>query len=201
MQSLIDNARLFPKRAADRRTDLGRLAEGQHPEALFITCSDSRVVPTLITGAGPGQLFELRTAGNIVPVHDTERVTAEAATIEYAVEVLGVTDVIVCGHSHCGAVGALLRTDDLTAVPTVRRWLSHTEPHDPVRDAVTAADGPAITSAVQRHVLTQLDRLRTHPSVAARVADGRLALHAWCYAIDTGVVSAHRPDTGAFLPL
>ncbi|MCO6009074.1 carbonic anhydrase [Actinoallomurus purpureus] len=201
MQSLIDNARLFPQRAADRRTDLGRLAEGQHPEALFITCSDSRVVPTLITGAGPGELFELRTAGNIVPVHDAERVTAEAATIEYAVEVLEVTNIIVCGHSHCGAVGALLRAGDLTAIPSVQRWLAHTEPHDPVRDAMTDADGAAITSAVQRHVLTQLDRLRTHPSVAARVDDGRLALHAWFYAIDTGVVSAHRPRTGTFSPL
>lgn len=201
MQSLIDNARLFPERVADRRTDLVRLAEGQRPEALFITCSDSRVVPALITGAGPGELFELRTAGNIVPVHHAERVTAEAATIEYAVEVLEVANVIVCGHSHCGAVGALLRADDLPALPTVRRWLSHTEPHDPVRDAVTDADGPAITSAVQRHVLTQLDRLRTHPSIAARVDEGRLALHAWFYAIDTGVVSAHRPDAGAFLPL
>ena len=201
MQSLIDNARLFPKRAADRRTDLGRLAAGQNPEALFITCSDSRVVPALITGAGPGELFELRTAGNIVPVHHAERVTAEAATIEYAVEVLEVANIIVCGHSHCGAVGALLSAGDLTAIPSVRRWLADTEPHDPVRDAMTDADGASITSAVQRHVLTQLDRLRTHPSVAARVDEGRLALHAWFYAIDTGVVSAHHPQSGTFPPL
>ena len=82
MQSLIDNARTFPERATDRSADLGRLAQGQRPEALFIACSDSRVVPALITGAGPGQLFELRTAGSIVPVYDPERAFGEAATIE-----------------------------------------------------------------------------------------------------------------------
>ena len=201
MQSLIDNARLFPKRAADRRTDLGRLAEEQHPEALFITCSDSRVVPTLITGAGPGELFELRTAGNIVPTYDPQRTTSEAATIEYAVEVLGVRNVIVCGHSHCGAVGALVTAGDLTALPSVRRWLADTEPHERTRNAVAEADGAAISSAVQTHVVTQLERLGTHPSIAGRVRAGRLDLHGWFYAIDTGVVNSYRPQARTFLPL
>src|SRR3569833_4595204 len=109
MQSLSDNAQDKPQRAADLRTDRSRLAAGQRPEALCITCSDSRVFPALITGARPVQLFELRTAGNIVPVHDPERVTGEAATIEYAVTVLEVRDIIVCGLSHCGAVGAQVR--------------------------------------------------------------------------------------------
>jgi carbonic anhydrase len=201
MQSLIDNARNFPKRVADQRTDLGRLATGQRPEALFITCSDSRVVPTLITGASPGELFELRTAGNIVPVYEPERVTGEAATIEYAVEVLEVKNIVVCGHSHCGAVSALVRDQDLTTVPAVQRWLAATEPHDDTRSGMKSADGDAITSAVQQHVLAQLDRLRTHPSVADRARDGRLSLHGWFYAIDTGMVSAHRPQAEAFLPL
>jgi carbonic anhydrase len=200
MQSLIDNARTFPERAADRRTDLGRLAAGQRPEALFITCSDSRVVPALITGARPGELFELRTAGNIVPVYDPERVSGEIATIEYAVKVLKVNNIIVCGHSHCGAVGALVRADDLTAAPAVRRWLADTEPHDDARNAAKSADGDAITSAVQRHVLAQLDRLREHPSIGERLRDGRLRLHGWFYVIDTGVVSVHRPP-GGFQPL
>ena len=198
MQSLIDNARGFPSRAG---TDLGRLSGGQCPEALFITCSDSRVVPALITEALPGELFELRTAGNIVPVHDPGKVSGEAATIEYAVTVLGVKNIIVCGHSHCGAVGALVRSDDLSATPAVRRWLDDTEPHDDTRDAADSADGEAITSAVQRHVLAQMERLRAHPSVAERLGDGRLRLHGWFYAIDTGVVSVHRPRTGTFEPL
>jgi carbonic anhydrase len=201
MQSLIDNARSFPERAAIRCADLGRLAAGQRPEALFITCSDSRVVPALITGARPGELFELRTAGNIVPVHTPGRVSGESATIEYAVKVIEVRNIIVCGHSHCGAVGALVRADDLSSVPAVRHWLADTEPHDEARGAEIGADGTAITAAVQRHVVAQLDRLRTHPSVAERLAGGRLRLHGWFYAVDTGAVSVYRPDAGEFRPL
>ena len=200
MQSLIDNARTFPTRATDRDTDLGRLADGQRPEALFVACSDSRVVPALITGAGPGELFELRTAGNIVPVHDPGRAFGESATIEFAVEVLEVKNIVVCGHSHCGAVTALVR-DDPGTPSAVRRWLADTEPHDETRNAVDLHDGNALTSAVQRHVLVQLDRLRGHPSIARRLEEGRLHLHGWYYAIDTGVVSVLQPHSGKFLPL
>jgi carbonic anhydrase len=200
MQSLIDNARTFPDRATGRSADLARLAQGQRPEALFIACSDSRVVPALITGAGPGELFELRTAGNIVPVYDPERAFGEAATIEFAVEALEVKNVVVCGHSHCGAVTALVHEDPGTP-PAVQRWLADTEPHDETRDALDLRDGDALTSAVQRHVLAQLDRLRGHPSIARRLEEGRLRLHGWYYAIDTGVVSVLQPQDGTFLPL
>jgi carbonic anhydrase len=200
MQSLIDNARNFPERVTDR-TDLGRLASGQRPEALFIACSDSRVVPTLITGAGPGELFELRTAGNIVPVYDPEHASGESATIEFAVEVLEVSNIIVCGHSHCGAVTALVRSDDPGTPPVVRRWLAETGPHEETRSAADLRDGPALTTAVQRHVLAQMQRLHGHPSVAKRLQEGRLRLHGWFYAIDTGVVSVFEPQNGKFLPL
>jgi carbonic anhydrase len=200
MQSLIDNARTFPERATDRSADLSRLAQGQRPEALFIACSDSRVVPALITGAGPGQLFELRTAGNIVPVYDPERAFGEAATIEFAVETLEVKNIVVCGHSHCGAVTALVHNDPGTP-SAVQRWLADTEPHDETRDAVDLHDGNALTSAVQRHVLAQMDRLRGRPNVARRLEEGRLQLHGWYYAIDTGVVSVLQPQNGTFLPL
>jgi carbonic anhydrase len=200
MQSLIDNARTFPERATDQSTDLGRLANGQRPEALFIACSDSRIVPALITGAGPGQLFELRTAGNIVPVYVPERAFGESATIEFAVEALAVKNIVVCGHSHCGAVTALVRNEPGTP-PEVQRWLADTEPHDEARSAVDLHDGNALTSAVQRHVLVQMDRLRSHPSVARRLEEGRLQLHGWYYAIDTGVVSVLQPQNGKFLPL
>jgi carbonic anhydrase len=200
MQSLIDNARTFSERATDH-TDLGRLAAGQRPEALFIACSDSRVVPALITGAAPGELFELRTAGNIIPTYDPERAFGESATIEFAVEALGVRNIVVCGHSHCGAVTALVRSDDPDTPPTVRRWLADTGPHDETREAADLLDGTALTSAVQRHVLVQMERLRGHPSVAKRLEDGRLRLHGWFYAIDTGVVSVLEPQDGRFLPL
>ena len=195
MQSLIDNARAFPERAADLR----RFGDGQQPQALFITCSDSRVVPSLITGVGPGELFELRTAGNIVPVYDPERAFGETATIEFAVNVLEVRDVIVCGHSHCGAVNAILYPGSPGQLPAVQQWLDATGPHDETRAASEFLDGNALTSAVQRHVRIQLDRLRGHPSVAKALEEGRLNLHGWYYAVDAGAVSVLRD--GSFSPL
>ncbi|MFC9911272.1 carbonic anhydrase [Streptomyces sp. NPDC059862] len=190
MQPLIDNARTF----GQRPEEFARFAQGQSPEVLFITCSDSRVVPALITGARPGQLFELRTAGNIVPPYPSGHPTGEAATIEYAVEVLGVQDVVVCGHSHCGAVGALVRGDDLDAVPAVRDWLAH------AADEPKSADpaDPTVAEAVQQHVLAQLLRLRSYPCVEQRLADGRLRLRGWYYEVHTGTVREHRTATDAF---
>ncbi|MFI6207753.1 carbonic anhydrase [Streptomyces sp. NPDC051041] len=190
MQPLIDNARTF----GQRPEEFAKLAEGQSPEVLFITCSDSRVVPALITGARPGQLFELRTAGNIVPPYGSGTPTGEAATIEYAVEVLGVGDIVVCGHSHCGAVGALVRGDDLAAVPAVRDWLAHAAEDPKASDA----NDPTVAEAVQNHVLTQLLRLRSYPCVEQRLADGRLRLRGWYYEVHTGAVREHRAQTDSF---
>ncbi|MEV1084634.1 carbonic anhydrase [Streptomyces sp. NPDC050211] len=192
MQPLIDNARTF----GQRPEEFARLAEGQSPEVLFITCSDSRVVPALITGARPGQLFELRTAGNIVPPYASEHPTSEAATIEYAVEVLGVRDIVVCGHSHCGAVGALVRGDDLDAVPAVRDWLAAATPRPQ-----GAAGDPTVAEGVQSHALAQLLRLRSYPCITQKLDQGQLALHAWYYEVHTGAVLAHSPQTDTFKAL
>ncbi|QXE36331.1 carbonic anhydrase [Streptomyces sp. GMY02] len=194
MKSLIDHARTFSVQVAERHEEFRELAAGQRPQALFITCSDSRVIPSLITGARPGELFELRTAGNIVPRYDAERPSGEAATIEYALRVLGVRDIVVCGHSHCGAVGALVRGEDLSAVPTVRGWLDLGVPSLP------AAQG--LAHAVRHHAVAQLATLRGYPAVRERNAEGRLSLHAWYYEVDTGAISVHRPDLGGeFRPL
>jgi carbonic anhydrase len=192
MQPLIDNARTF----GQRPEEFAKLAEGQSPQVLFITCSDSRVVPALITGARPGELFELRTAGNIVPPYASEHPTSEAATIEYAVEVLGVRDIVVCGHSHCGAVGALVRGDDLTAVPAVRDWLAHAAPRPS-----GAVEDPAVAEGVQSHVLTQLLRLRSYPYLDRKLKDRQLSLHAWYYEVHTGAVLAHDPQSDTFAAL
>jgi carbonic anhydrase len=192
MQPLIDNARTF----GQRPEEFAKLAEGQSPQVLFITCSDSRVVPALITGARPGQLFELRTAGNIVPPYASQHPTSEACTIEYAVEVLGVSDIVVCGHSHCGAVGALVRGDDLTAVPAVRDWLMHATPRPE-----GAAEDPAVSEGVQGHVLTQLLRLRSYPYIEKKLKDRQLSLHAWFYEVHTGAVLTHDPATDTFKAL
>ncbi|MEV6394671.1 carbonic anhydrase [Streptomyces sp. NPDC051907] len=194
MQPLVDNARSFPDWVA-RRPELFRdLAAGQAPMALFISCSDARVIPSLITGARPGDLFELRTAGNIVPPYDPDRPGGEAATIEYALCALRVRHIIVCGHSHCGAVGALVRGDDLAAMPTVRTWLQPTARELPVSHGVA--------HAVRRHAVAQLDALSRHPAVRDRLARDLLSLHAWYYEVDTGAVSAHAPRAnGEFTPL
>lgn len=193
MKSLIDHARSFRSRTPERPEHFARMAQGQSPEVLFITCSDSRVVPAHITGARPGELFELRTAGNIVPPHDSTHPTSEAATIEYAVEVLGVTDIVVCGHSHCGAVGALVRGDDLDPVPAVRDWLAHATPRPE-----GSVDDPTVTEAVQNHVLTQLLRLRSYPCVDKRLAAGRLRVHGWLYEVHTGSVLVHDAASDTF---
>jgi carbonic anhydrase len=195
MKALIDHARSFRQSAAGSE-EFARLAKGQSPQALFITCSDSRVVPSLITGARPGELFELRTAGNVVPAYEWQQPSGEAATIEYAVEVLGVSDIVVCGHSHCGAVGAVVRGDDLTPVPAVRDWLAHAASRPE-----GAHDDPMVAEAVQNHVLAQLERLRSYPAIARRLEEDQLQLHAWFYEIHTGTVLAHDPHTDAFLPL
>ncbi|MGW3103670.1 carbonic anhydrase [Streptomyces sp. NPDC001100] len=192
MQPLIDNARTF----GQRPEEFAKLAEGQSPQVLFITCSDSRVVPALITGARPGQLFELRTAGNIVPPYTSQHPTSEACTIEYAVEVLGISDIVVCGHSHCGAVGALVRGDDLTAVPAVRDWLTHATPKPE-----GTVDDPAVSEGVQSHVLTQLLRLRSYPYIEKKLKDRQLTLHAWFYEVHTGAVLVHDPAADAFKSL
>ncbi|MBT2365951.1 carbonic anhydrase [Streptomyces sp. ISL-10] len=191
MQSLIDHARSFAEHVAGNAQEFMPLADGQAPEVLFITCSDSRVVPAWITGARPGELFELRTAGNIVPAYPPQgRPAGEAATIEYALRVLSVRDIVVCGHSHCGAVGALVRGDDLSSMPAVREWLEHT-----TRVQRSAEDSPDLARAVQQHVLAQLETLRGHPAVREGLQDGSLRLHGWYYEVHTGTVSVHRPGT------
>jgi carbonic anhydrase len=199
MKALLDRARSFRRRVDFESDEYRKLAVGQFPEALFITCSDSRVIPALITGARPGEIFELRNAGNIVPPHDGYgAASGEAATIEYALEALGVQDIVVCGHSHCGAMGALTYGADLSGLPSVDAWLDHARPAlEPVlgergadggRDAVPSSEGPALREVVQLNIRNQLAVLRDYPGARRQLDAGRLRLHGWYYEIDTGRV-------------
>ncbi|GBP98979.1 carbonic anhydrase [Streptomyces spongiicola] len=202
MQSLVENARRFPARIAGRQDAYAALARGQRPQALFITCSDSRVIPSLITGAEPGDVFEVRTAGNIVPPWQPQAACAVGGSLEFALEALEVPDIVVCGHSHCGAVQGLLREQDVRSMPLVRDWLTRAG-HRTGRDTpaeTSPTDGEPAT-AVQRHVLTQLNHLRTYPCVTRRLETGRLRLHAWYYTVETGEVLAREPDGDTFRPL
>ncbi len=196
MKALLDRARTFRTRVDFDSGEYRKLAEGQYPEVLFITCSDSRVMPALITGARPGDIFELRNAGNIVPPYGRPGASGEAATIEYALEVLGVQDIVVCGHSHCGAMGALKSGDDLSALPGVDAWLHIARPElAPVLES--APDDPSLPEVSQGNVVNQLAALRSYPVVRQRLDAGRLRLHGWYYEIDTGFVY-ELGDDGAF---
>ncbi|MEW2395852.1 carbonic anhydrase [Streptomyces sp. NPDC046862] len=187
MKALLDRARSFKRRVDFESGEYRKLAEGQYPEALFITCSDSRVIPALITGARPGEIFELRNAGNIVPPYGQPGASGEAATIEYALEVLGVQDIVVCGHSHCGAMGALKSGDDLSALPGVDAWLDLARPRLASLIDGSLAD-PSLSDVVQLNIVNQLAALRSYPAAKQRIDAGRLHLHGWYYEVDTGQV-------------
>ncbi|MGW7213868.1 carbonic anhydrase [Streptomyces collinus] len=187
MKALLDRARAFRTRVDFNSGEYRKLAEGQYPEALFITCSDSRVIPAMITGARPGEIFELRNAGNIVPPYGRPGACGEAATIEYALEVLGVQDIVVCGHSHCGAMGSLKSGDDLSALPGVDAWLRIARP-ELASVLETAPDDPSLPEVSQGNVVNQLAALRSYPMVRQRLDSGRLRLHGWYYEVDTGFV-------------
>ncbi len=177
--------------------------EGQQPKALIISCADSRVVPELIAQAGPGELFVCRNAGNIVPPF-AESNGGVSSAIEYAVVALGVRDIVVCGHSDCGAMKGLLTPGALDAMPNVKAWLRHSHAAHGVVQSAYPADltGPqAATILAQENVVAQLTHLRTHPSVAAGLATGRLNLHGWFFRLDDGVLLALDGETERFLPV
>jgi len=178
-----------------------RLAgDGQQPKALVISCSDSRVVPELITQCGPGELFVCRNAGNIVPPY-TLTSGGVSAAIEYAVVALGVRDIVVCGHSKCGAMSGLLHPDHLTEMPNVASWLRHAEAARSIVCTAYPADiteAEAIRALALENVSCQLNNLRGHPSVAARLAAGRLTLHGWFFDIKSGTILALDGETGRF---
>lgn len=203
MQKLLHGLHNFQGQVfGDKQELFERLAEGQEPEALFITCSDSRVDPNLLMQADPGELFVLRNAGNIVPPYGVMR-EAEAATIEYAVKALGVGDIIVCGHSQCGAMKGLLYPESLSELPAVKEFLRHAEETaETVRkQGSDLSPNDQHKLAIQENVLVQLDHLQTHPSVKNAVDDGTVKLHGWVYEFETGTVMAYSPSEKTFLPL
>jgi len=172
-----------------------KLVQAQRPEVLFITCADSRIQPSIITQTDPGDLFILRNAGNLVPPYGSV-FGGEAATIEYAVCVLKVKHIIVCGHTHCGAMKALIHGEEkMRALPAVRTWCSHAESTRRILFENHAHLSPEEMEpvAIRQNVLTQIENLRTHPSVAAAIARGELKLHGWIYQIENGEVHRYNP--------
>ena len=203
MQKLVQGVHRFERGISGSQRELfARLAEGQHPDALFITCSDSRISPNLITQTEPGELFIIRNAGNIVPPYGAAN-GGEGATVEFAVVGLGVRDIIVCGHSRCGAMNGLLHPEGLKEMPTMAAWLGHAEATRWIARQKYAdlPDDALLNVTIQENVLIQMENLRTHPAVAAGLAGGKLTLHGWVYKIETGQVFAYDPEPGQFNPL
>lgn len=177
------------------------MAKGQAPEAIFITCSDSRVVPNLITTAEPGQLFIIRNAGNIVPPYGVW--SGEEATIEYGINALGIKNIIVCGHSQCGAIKGLLKPESLSELPAVAHWLRHAEDTKRILGENYHEEEfeKILDIAIQENVLVQIEHLRNLPCIARRIMTREIELHAWMYEIDSGTVFIYDPIAEEFLPL
>src|SRR5262245_6493458 len=203
MQKLVQGIHHFQSSIFSSQRELfAWLAHEQNPEELFITCANSAINPNLITQTGPGDLFILRNAGNIIPPYGAAN-GGEGATIEFAVAALGIRDIIVCGHSGCGAMKALLQPETLRDMPAVATWLSHAESTRRImKDKYRHLDeGELLTATTEENVLVQIENLRTHPAVAVGLARGQLKLHGWVYKIDTGQVFAYDPERGQFGPI
>ena len=204
MNKLVGGVHKFQKEIFGQQKELfERLATRQEPDTLFITCSDSRINPALLTQSEPGDIFILRNAGNIVPPYGAAPASGEAATIEFAVAALGVKDIIVCGHSHCGAMKALMDPSVASELPSMQRWLQHAEiTRVIVREKYQDRQPEHLVNVcIMENVLAQLENLRTHPSVAAKLATGSVRLHAWVYKLETGEVFNYEPEAGQFVPV
>lgn len=173
-----------------------KLSLGQHPRILFITCSDSRIDPNLITQTQPGELFIIRNVGNIIPPY-LASTGGEGAAIEYAIESLGITQVVVCGHSHCGAIQGLLQIGNLAKeMPLVYNWLKYAEAtRRIIEENYSGYEGEDLLNvAIEENVLVQIENLQTYPNVAAKLASGKLAVYAWVYKIETGGVIVYSAE-------
>lgn len=204
MQKLLEGVHRFQQREFGRYKEVFRRLsrEGQKPHTLFITCADSRVVAELITQSKPGDLFVIKNIGNIVPPPDPEGLNSTGAGIEFAVSGLGVTDIVVCGHSQCGAISALMQQDCGPAeLKHLRNWISLAKP---VRETIERnyehlqTEATRIRAAEEENVLFSIERLHAYDSVAKRLADGSLRLHAWFFKIDTAELFAYDPDQRQF---
>ena len=185
----------------DRKALFAELANGQSPEVLFITCADSRIDPNLVTQTEPGELFICRNAGNIVPPH-VKVAGGVTASIEYAVAVLGVKNIVICGHTDCGATKGALNPQGLEELPHVHDWLNNSRAAvEVVKAKCGRATAEELLMVTEENVLLQLQHLRTHPAVAARIANKEISLHGWVYHIENGVVTCYDEAKEAFVPL
>jgi carbonic anhydrase len=187
-------------REPENRRLFSELAEGQTPHTLFITCADSRVVPEMITQTQPGELFVCRNIGNIVPGYG-EMLGGVSAVVEYAVMVLGVQHVVVCGHTDCGAMKGLLNPDSTKDLPTVEAWLRNAQAAKSAVFARKLEGADAMQAVIEENVRLQLTHLRSHPAVAAALANDAINLLGWVYDIGDGKITVLDETNNNFIPL
>jgi carbonic anhydrase len=205
MQKLLEGVHRFQQREFGRYREVFRRLsrEGQKPHTLFITCADSRVVAELITQSKPGDLFVIKNVGNIVPPANIDTgFNSTGAGIEFAVEALGVTDIVVCGHSQCGAIAALMDPRQRPQhLKHLSNWISLAEP---VRETIERnynyleSDDDRLRAAEQENVLFSIDQLHSYPSVTKKLQEGTLRLHAWFFKIDSAELFGYDPEHRQF---
>ena len=194
LRKLLTGISKFQEEVFPEHQDLfQKLAHGQRPHALFITCADSRIDPSLITQTQPGELFICRVIGNIVPPYP-DMIGGVSATIEYAVGVLRVRAVVVCGHTDCGVMKGALNPEALGDFPSVSAWLRYAK----IAQREVDPSDELMLTLTERNVVAQLNNLRTHPTVAAGLREGDLALSGWVYHIGRGLVTTLDESTGTF---
>jgi carbonic anhydrase len=202
MKKLIKGLREFKSSYFSSHLDLfEHLAHAQEPRVLFVTCSDSRIVPNLITQSEVGDLFVIRNAGNIIPPYGAAN-GGEGAAVEYAIQALNIQQIVVCGHSHCGAMKGLLTLNKLREkMPLVYDWLKHAEAtRQLVQDNYSDYQGEELLEiAIAENVLTQIDNLKTYPIVHSRLYQGKLKIYGWIYHLETGEVLAYDPESHAYV--
>jgi len=189
---------VFPK----KKSLFELLSTGQSPEVMFITCSDSRIETAMLTQTNPGELFVCRNAGNIVPPH-TSNTDGMSASIEFAVAVLKVQHIVVCGHTDCGAMKGAMNMAGLTGLPHITEWLGYVRAASEVvaHTCEGKSDKEKMSALLEQNVILQLTHLRTHPSVAAALVAGKLRLHGLIYDIRTADVTAYDEGKNSFVPV
>jgi len=203
MNRLLEGHSRFREQVYPRHRELfEKLALGQRPDALFITCADSRIDPCLLTQTHPGELFICRAVGNIVPAWPN-MAGGVSASIEYAAAVLDVSDIVVCGHTDCGVMKGVMNPEVLASLATVSQWLFQAQPARYAAETQYTGLSPHefLLKLTERNVVEQLRNLRTHPSVARRLASGDLNLHGWIYHIAEGLLTEYNAATDSFAPV
>ncbi|NJR40006.1 MAG: carbonic anhydrase [Leptolyngbyaceae cyanobacterium CSU_1_4] len=202
MKKLISGLRDFRNSYVSTNLELfEQLSRGQNPSVLFITCSDSRLAPSLMTNTDLGDLFVIRNAGNIIPPFGAAN-GGEGAAIEYAIHALGIEQIVVCGHSHCGAMKGLLQIGKLEEqMPLVYDWLRHADAtRRLVADNYADHEGEELLEiTIAENVLTQIENLKTYPVVRSKMYQGKLHIYGWVYYIETGEVMAYDPETHTYV--